>query len=93
MSDSTAAPTGPVVEVANMAFTPSSITVNVGETVTWKFEDRGTPHDVVGVGDARAVLHSPPLQTGTFAFAFAEPGTYQYTCSFHPDMHGTIVVR
>ncbi|MFE3289733.1 cupredoxin domain-containing protein [Rhodococcus sp. NPDC059234] len=93
-TSSTSAPaSGAVVEVAHMAFTPNTITVAAGETVTWKFDDRGTPHDVVGVGDAKSVLHSAPMKEGTFSFTFTQPGTYQYLCTFHPDMRGTVVVR
>lgn len=80
------------VEVADMAYTPSSITVSVGQTVTWVFDDRGTPHDVVGLGDAKPVLRSPLLTSGSWEFTFTEPGTYNYTCSLHPDMLGVVVV-
>ncbi|MGW5151631.1 cupredoxin domain-containing protein [Rhodococcus koreensis] len=86
------APTGPVVQVANMAYAPSTITVRAGDTVTWNFDDRGVTHDVVGVGAAKSVLRSRLMQTGTFAYTFTEPGTYEYTCSLHPDMTGTVVV-
>ncbi|MCQ4120238.1 cupredoxin domain-containing protein [Rhodococcus tibetensis] len=85
-------PSGPVVEVADMAYSPAQLTVRVGETVTWKFDDRGVTHDVAGVGEAKGVLRSPLMQTGNFTYTFTEPGTYEYTCSLHPDMHGTIVV-
>jgi len=80
------------VDVSNMTYTPSSITISVGQTVTWVFDDRGTPHDVVGLGDAKSVLRSPLLTTGTWEFTFTEPGTYNYTCSLHPDMLGVVVV-
>lgn len=85
-------PTGPVVQVANMAYAPSTITVRAGDTVTWNFDDRGVTHDVVGVGAAKSVLRSRLMQTGTFTYTFTEPGTYEYTCSLHPDMTGTVVV-
>ncbi|MFF2109462.1 cupredoxin domain-containing protein [Rhodococcus koreensis] len=86
------ATTGPVVQVANMAYEPSTITVRAGDTVTWNFDDRGVTHDVVGVGAAKSVLRSRLMQTGTFTHTFTEPGTYEYTCSLHPDMTGTVVV-
>lgn len=86
------APTGPVVQVANMAYTPATLTVKAGDTVTWIFDDRGVTHDVVGVGAAKSVLRSRLMQTGTFTYTFTEPGTYEYTCSLHPEMTGTVVV-
>ncbi|RVW04456.1 cupredoxin domain-containing protein [Rhodococcus spongiicola] len=81
------------VEVTNMSYSPSSITITAGQTVTWVFDDRGAPHDVVGVGDAESVLRSPLRTSGTWQFTFTEPGTYDYTCSLHPDMHGVVVVQ
>ncbi|WP_031938690.1 cupredoxin domain-containing protein [Prescottella defluvii] len=83
---------GLTVVVKNMAYAPTSITIQAGQTVTWVFDDRGVPHDVVGVGEAKSVLRSPLLKTGTWEFTFTEPGTYNYTCSLHPDMLGVVVV-
>lgn len=83
---------GLTVEVRNMAYSPSSITIQAGQTVTWVFDDRGVPHDVVGLGDAKSVLRSPLLKTGTWQYTFTEPGTYDYTCSLHPNMLGVVIV-
>ena len=39
------------------------------------------------------VIHSPGMGTGaTYSFTFANPGTFDYMCSIHPFMHGTVVV-
>lgn len=75
-----------------MAFSPSSISVKVGDTVTWTFDDQGIAHNVVGTGDADGVLRSPLSKSGTYTHTFTEPGTYHYTCSLHPDMRGTVIV-
>lgn len=75
-----------------MAYTPATLTVKVGETVTWNFDDRGVLHDVVGIGTAEGELRSRLMQTGSYTHTFTEPGTYEYTCSLHPEMTGTIVV-
>lgn len=76
-----------------MAYSPATLTIDAGETVTWEFDDRGIAHDVVGTGDAETELRSTLMSTGTFTHTFTDPGTYDYTCSLHPDMRGTIVVR
>lgn len=39
-----------VVEVKNMAYNPESVTIEKGQTVEWRFDDGGLPHDVVGEG-------------------------------------------
>jgi len=71
-------------------FSPSSITVTAGTTVTWKNLD-GEPHTVRSIDNS---FHSDALdQDDTFTFKFDKPGTYRYVCSIHPQMVGTIVVK
>jgi plastocyanin len=51
------------------------------------------PHTVLDAATART-FRSKPLDTGdSFAFTFTTPGTYQYICSLHPFMKGTVVVK
>jgi plastocyanin len=77
---------GPTVVVDDMSFTQDRLTVEVGTTVTWVFDD-DMPHNVVGDGFASEVM-----QTGTFAHTFTDPGSYPYVCTLHPVMKGTVVV-
>ena len=90
-----AAPAGPpekgTVVLRDIAFKPVKITVEAGDTVTWKFADQGISHDVVADDDS---FKSEVQDSGTFRHTFATPGTYAYTCSLHPSqMTGTVVVR
>lgn len=81
---------GPTVEVENFAYTPATLTVPTGATVTWKFED-SADHDVVADDDS---FSSPLLNDGkTFQFMFTTPGNYPYICSVHPYMMGTVTVQ
>ncbi len=81
---------GTKVTITNFAFTPAVLTVKPGETVVWTNQDE-EPHTVVA-GDNS--FHSPGLDAnGTYAFTFASPGTFDYICSIHPFMHGTVVVQ
>jgi plastocyanin len=80
------------VEVANFAFTPSSLTVKAGTTVTWHFNQPSAPHNVVSLANPPVFNSGTPKGTGTFSFTFTSPGTYPYVCQVHPNMHGTIVV-
>jgi len=78
------------VTIDNFTFAPAEITVAQGEQVRWVNQD-DIPH-VVAAADGAFV--SPPLDTGDdFAQTFTKPGTYEYFCSLHPHMKGTIVVR
>lgn len=80
------------VQIANFAFTPSTLTVHVGETVTWLFDQPGVPHNVYSTGGP-VHFESPGYQSsGTFRFTFTTAGTYTYVCQIHPNMVGTIVV-
>lgn len=70
-------------------FVPDSLSIKVGETVTWvNMESYG--HDVKS-DDGTFV--SPKLATGEkFSHTFTKAGTYTYICAIHPFMHGTIIV-
>ncbi|MFC0543640.1 cupredoxin domain-containing protein [Kutzneria chonburiensis] len=79
------------VTMAQYAFAPATITVHVGDTVTWTNQDQA-PHDVTTTS-APVPLHSPTLSTGqSWTYTFSQPGTYAYICSIHPDMKAQITV-
>ena len=79
------------VSIDNFTFTPQTLTVKVGTTVTWTNKD-DIPHGIAS--DNNAFRRSKALDTGDkFAFTFTTPGTYKYFCYVHPHMTGTIVVQ
>jgi plastocyanin len=78
---------GLTVAIENMAFTPQRLTVKAGSTVTWVWRDGAIAHDVKGDG-----FKSKVMAEGTFGHRFTEPGTYEYVCTLHPNMTGTIEV-
>lgn len=77
------------VTIQNFAFSPESVTVPVGTTVTWTNAD-SEAHTVTAKDNT---FHSPTMDTGaTFQYTFTKPGTYPYLCTIHPFMLGTVVV-
>ena len=85
-----AAPAG-AVSIDNFTFTPASLTVKAGTTVTWTNKD-DIPHGIAATNNAFA--KSRALDTDdSYSFTFTTPGTYQYFCYIHPHMVGTIVVE
>jgi len=80
------------VLVADFSFTPATLTVKAGTTVTWKFDQPSAPHNVVSLANPPVFNSGTPKGTGTFAFTFSTPGTYQYVCQVHPSMRGTVIV-
>jgi amicyanin len=90
---SSAGPAAPVagnaVNISDFKFVPASLTVKVGSTVTWTNNDE-EPH---GIAAKDGSFHGPAMDThGSWSFTFATPGTYDYICSIHPFMTGTVVV-
>jgi plastocyanin len=80
---------GTEVTIDNFTFSPASLTVKVGTTVTWKNHD-DIPHTVVSAGKFR----SKTLDTDDgFSFTFTTAGDYKYFCSLHPHMTGMIKVE
>lgn len=78
------------VNISNFAFVPATLTIPTGSTVTWTNKDE-EPHTVVS--NDGSTFHSAGLGTnGTFSFTFKDAGTFDYVCSIHPMMHGTVVV-
>ena len=79
-----------VVMMSDFAFSPNVVTVNAGDSVLWKHDDVAA-HDGVSVD---GLFKSPVLEKGgSFSFKFEKAGTYEYYCSIHPSMKGTIVVQ
>lgn len=79
------------VAIRNYAFSPGTLTVMPGTTVTWTNYDLA-PHTVTEVSGP-APLSSPELARGqSWSYTFERPGTYRYYCAVHPSMLGTVVV-
>ena len=85
----TASPAANTVAIAGMAFSPDSITIKAGQTISWTNQDSIT-HTVT---DDQGGWDSGPLAPGkSYSQTFAKPGQYTYHCSIHPFMTGKIIV-
>ena len=75
-------------------YVPKALSVSKGSTVIWSNED-STIHTVTSErGDAGTEFDSSYLAAGgTFEYAFAKAGTFDYYCTLHPYMKGQIIVR
>ncbi len=78
------------VGIANNLFTPSSITVNAGSTVTWANSDAVT-HTVTA--DDQSFTSGLMKKTASWSKTFATPGTFAYFCEIHPEMTGTVIAK
>ncbi|HEX7032949.1 MAG TPA: multicopper oxidase domain-containing protein [Nitrososphaera sp.] len=76
-------------KTSGKTFTPQAALVSPGETVTWTNNDP-VPHTVDSKDGS---ISSGYIAKGqSFQYTFAEPGTYEYYCSLHPWMVGSIRV-
>jgi plastocyanin len=79
------------VSMKDIQFTPEEVTVKAGDTVSWVNDD-GVGHDVTG--DDFKSGEPGAMQTGdTFEHTFEDPGTFDYVCTVHPGMEGSVKVE
>jgi plastocyanin len=84
-----AAASGNAISIESNAFNPSSLTVKVGDTVTWTNKD-SYAHTVKG---KNGEFDSGNIASGaTFSFKFDKEGTIDYLCAIHTFMTGKIIV-
>jgi plastocyanin len=84
-----AAATETGVQIVYRAYQPAELTVLAGQTVTWKNSGLG-PHTVTS---DTGQFDSGALQAGgSFSYTFSTPGTFDYSCTIHPTMHGKVTV-
>jgi plastocyanin len=82
---------GAKVSMKGIKFNPANVTVKAGDKVTWTNND-SVGHDVTGdnfkSGDAGG------MQNGdTFAHTFDKKGTFDYVCTVHSGMEGSVTVK
>ncbi|WP_082072919.1 plastocyanin/azurin family copper-binding protein [Hyphomicrobium sp. 99] len=79
------------VTIKGMKYDPANLEIAPGTIVTWKNVD-AIPHNVRLPAPVDVVGNM--LRAGqTMSLKFNAPGDYSYTCSPHPFMKGTVVVK
>lgn len=87
-------------------FSPSVVTIQSGDTITWINKDKEIHNITSGNGITRlqfvttrsvgapdGLFSSNPFKPGqSWSHTFTKPGIYHYFCSIHPWMNGAIVV-
>lgn len=78
------------IEIVNTQYGEPEITIPAGTVVTWTNRDP-TPHNVEFT---ELDIQGPLLRAShTYSVRFNEPGTYDYICTPHPFMKGTVIVE
>ena len=86
------------VDIKDLAFSPATIQVAPGDTVTWTNGEEIMPHDVtsgsVGQPDLGQQFGSEILMPGqAFTATFTDAGEFVYLCKLHPTMSGVVIVQ
>ncbi|HEY6637127.1 MAG TPA: cupredoxin family copper-binding protein [Solirubrobacterales bacterium] len=77
------------VTMGDLFFSPTSVTIAVGDTVTWNNTGQA-PHNATADDGS---FKTPDLNNGQSAsHTFAQAGTFSYICTIHPNMKGTVRV-
>jgi plastocyanin len=79
-----------VVTIENMRFNPEVLILKSGDRITWTNKDL-FPH--TATADAKTFDSHSIAPTGSWTLVTGEPGTYAYSCAFHPTMKGTLKVQ
>jgi plastocyanin len=75
------------VSIRDFSFAPSSVTINVGDSVTWR-NTGDQVHTATG-----GVFNTGNLSSGqSGSHTFSSAGTFSYKCTPHPFMTGTVKV-
>lgn len=78
------------VTIKDLAFSPASVGIPVGGTVTWVNND-DRDH---AVRSADGLLDSGNISPGArWSFTFKQAGTVSYGCPYHPRMRGSVTVK
>jgi plastocyanin len=81
---------GVAIKMQNIAFDPKSVTVKVGQKVTWTNDDT-VDHNVTSQS-GETIKSDNFGKGGTFSFTPTKAGTIKYVCTIHPGMTATLTV-
>jgi plastocyanin len=75
------------------SWAPQNVTINAGDTVTWRFTGTQVAHNVAS-NSPNWNMPGSPIGTNQppVTFRFNAPGTYSFICQIHPEMTGNVLV-
>ena len=81
------------IYMRNNTFVPQELTVLPGTGVTW-INDDSAVHNVKTIGNATGMFISGDLVSGSqWSYTFGQrQGRYEFTCSYHPEMKGAVII-
>lgn len=99
MSESSVSAPAAIVAITSSGFSPATISIVPGQTVTWVNQD-SRPHEPASDpypldNELAGFIDAAPLNdTDSYGFTFAKAGTYTYHDELNPFQYkGTVIVR
>lgn len=80
------------VIIKNFAFSPASLTVPKGTKVTWTNND-GPAHTVTATDNGNTFSSGSIASGASYSFTFTTAGDFNYQCTIHPQMVGSVHVQ
>ena len=85
---------GPSVTAKDYSFTPTTIDLTAGKTVTISATNDGAAKHNLTIEKLKVNVDLPPGSTTTATVKGAKAGTYEFHCEYHPtQMKGTVTVK
>lgn len=81
-----------VVRVGNNVFTPTAVTVSAGDSVAWQWQGATSQHNITFATVPGAPAPEPNRVSGAVWRTFATTGTFNYQCTNHSGMTGSVTV-
>jgi plastocyanin len=78
------------VQVIDNSFSPSAIQVAPGTVVTWTWPNSTGTHNITFTDGSGSGDKSGPT---SFSKAFPTAGTFNYSCTLHGGMNGSVLVK
>jgi plastocyanin len=78
-------------DIKDFTFTPETVTVAAGGTVTWTNKDSANHNVQFDDKSVKGIANLRQDQSGKVTFAKA--GSFSYVCTYHAGMKGTVTVQ
>ena len=93
-SSAAAAGDGPTVTAKDFSFSPTTLDLTAGKTVTISATNDGAAKHNLTIEKLKVNVDLPPGSTKTATVKGAKAGTYEFHCEYHPtQMKGTVTVK
>src|SRR4051795_801934 len=81
------------VDTSASQFQPPNVTINVGDSVRWEFDQAATSHTVTSSSPNWTLDETHAPNSAPITKTFDTPGVYSFLCKIHSGMTGSVTVQ